>query len=204
MNLVDCLKLNLENARVINLNRGDFLYHEGERPNELYFLTTGIVGLFHLSESGKETFLRVFGEDNLIGHRTFFAEEKYHASAMALTTSVIKVITSEQCEEICFKRPELLKQVTKSLAKDVGSAELRLAGLQDKTAEKRIKESLVFLKHKYPNKVWTRKEIAEYSCSTYETVTRIMTKLESNSIICKEGRDFKILKLDKMLDSSKS
>ncbi len=200
MDLIECLKPNLEKAREIHLNRGDFLYHEGETPQELYFLTKGIVGLFHLSESGKETFLRVFGENNLIGHRTYFAEEDYHASAMALSPSVIKVITTEQCNEICLKNPELLKQVTKSLAKDVGSAELRLAGLQDKTAEKRIKESLVFLKHKYPKKVWTRKEIAEYSCSTYETVTRVMTKLENKSIICKEGRDYKILNLDKMLE----
>ena len=85
------------------------------------------------------------------------------------------------------------------MAKDLGKAELRMAGLLDKTAHKRITESLVFLKLKHPDYVWTRREIGEYSGSTLETVARVMTILEKKNLIEKCGRDFKILDTNKLL-----
>ena len=69
------------------------------------------------------------------------------------------------------------------MAKDLGEAELRMAGLQDKTANIRIAESLVYLKLKHPKHIWTRKEIAEFSGSTFETVTRVMTLLSNAGLL---------------------
>ena len=87
----------------------------------------------------------------------------------------------------------------KSIAKDLGSAEIRLAGQQDKSTNQRIAESLIFLKLKYPDVVWTRKEIGEYSCSSHESVARFMTKYENLGLIRKVGRDFEIINKEKLL-----
>jgi CRP-like cAMP-binding protein len=40
--------------------KGEVIYHEGDTPKNLYFLKVGLIGLFHISESGKESFLRIF------------------------------------------------------------------------------------------------------------------------------------------------
>ena len=179
--------------------RNQIIYHEGDLPKYLYFIVSGLVGLFHISEDGKETFFRVFGKDDIFGHRSFFAEEPYHASSVALTPVKLAVIATEECNRICKDNPELIKNIASMMAKDLGKAELRMAGLLDKTAHKRISESLVYLKLKHPDYVWTRKEIGEYSGSTFETVTRVMTILEKKKLIEKQGRDFKILNPDKLL-----
>jgi CRP-like cAMP-binding protein len=76
------------------------------------------------------------------------------------------------------------------VSRDLGNAELRLSGLQDKSAMTRIIEAMVFLKLKHPDYTWTRKEIAEFSGSTFETVTRVMSRLADEGLIVKEGRDF--------------
>ncbi|MAX67290.1 MAG: Crp/Fnr family transcriptional regulator [Bacteriovoracaceae bacterium] len=193
------LKEIIPNYKNITLKKGEILYHEGDKPEYVYFLESGLVGLFHISENGSETFLRVFSPNNILGHRSFFAEENYHATSMALCPTKIVAISKEQCQNTCSQDPSFLKNITRILAKDLREAELRLAGLQDKTAGQRIAESLVYLKLKYPQKTWTRKEIAEYSCSTYETVTRLMTKAEKEDIIKKIGRDFEILDIQKLL-----
>lgn len=193
------LKPYIEVSRSRELKRGEILYHEGDTPKSIYFVESGLIGLFHVAESGKETFLRVFGKDFVLGHRSYFAEEKYHASAIALTKTKIVTIDEDHCQRICQDNPQLLKSMTKILARDLGVAELRLAGLQDKSANIRITEALIYLKLKYPDQTWTRKEIAEYSCSTYETVTRVMTKLEEMALIKKSGRDYDILDQDRML-----
>lgn len=168
-------------------------------PKNLYFVETGLIGLFHIAESGKETFLRVFGDKCIFGHRSFFASEKYHATTIALADSTVKTISIDKCNDFLDSNPDKLRLITKRIAIDLGAAEIRLAGQQDKSANQRIAESLIFLKYKYPDVVWTRKEIGEYSCSSHESVARFMTKYESLGLIKKIGRDFEILDKNKLL-----
>ncbi len=189
----------IEKKSEIEFKRNQIIYHEGDEPKNLYFIVSGLVGLFHISESGKETFFRVFGKDDILGHRSYFAEEPYHASSIALTPVVLAVISKEECKRICEVNPDLIREVIRNISQDLGQAELRLAGLFDKTAHKRISESLVYLKLKHPNYVWTRKEIAEYAGTTFETVARVMTQLEKQNLIKKEGRDFSIINHEQLL-----
>lgn len=187
-------------TKKLKLKRGQIIYHQGDNPNEIYLVDSGIIGLFHISETGKETFLRVFKKDSIFGHRSFFAESPYHATSVALTDCEITVVPKSTCDEICSKQPALLKEVTKLISRSLADAELRLSGLLDKSANMRITESLIFFKLKYPEKVWTRKEIADFSGSTYETVTRVMTELDSHGLIHKEGRDFTIENTEELLN----
>lgn len=183
--------------------RGDFIYKEGQDPQQLYFVESGIIGLFHLSESGKETFLRIFGEKQIFGHRSLFAQTSYHASSIALTNSTVSTISESEFSKIYNETPKLLREITKTMALSLGESELRLAGLLDKTAKARIVEGLVYFKLKYPDHLWTRKEVADFSGSTYESVTRVMTQLSKEGLITKEGRDFSIPEIQKLLLFSK-
>ncbi|MCB9091449.1 MAG: Crp/Fnr family transcriptional regulator [Halobacteriovoraceae bacterium] len=193
------LKPHVQESREHHFKRGEIIYHEGDTPQNIYFIESGLVGLFHIAESGKETFLRVFGTNSILGHRSYFANEPYHATAIALAPSLLISITKEECSRICRESPSLLKEVTSQLAKDLKTAELRMAGLQDKSVHQRIAESLVFLKLKHPDHTWTRKEIAEYSGSTFETVARAMSLFEKEGLIKKQGRDFEIFDPQKLI-----
>lgn len=184
---------------VQQLERNDILYHQDDTPQFIYFIKKGLVGLFHITENGKETFLRVFSDKAMLGHRSYFAEQNYHATAICLSKTEIIKVPKEKCEEVCATNPSFLKMVLKRVATDLAEAELRLSHIQDKTAKQRIAEALLFLKLKYPDITWTRKEIAEYSSSTHESVARLMTELEELKIIKKIGRDFEILDKDKLL-----
>ncbi|MAZ49484.1 MAG: hypothetical protein CME65_13070 [Halobacteriovoraceae bacterium] len=191
----------LTRSNTKSLKRNQIIYHEGDKADGIYFVESGMVGLFHISENGKETFLRVFGPKSMFGHRSFLAKEKYHATTMALTATTIKHISSEQVEQAINQSPELLRSILEKVARDLGAAEIRMAGLQDKTTNQRIAESMLFLKYKYPTTVWTRKEIGEYSGSTHESVARFMSYCESEGIIKKHGRDFEILDEQKLLNN---
>ncbi|WP_372655982.1 Crp/Fnr family transcriptional regulator [Halobacteriovorax sp.] len=183
-----------------NYKRGEIIYSQDSTPTSIYFIESGTVGLFHNSSNGKEVFLRVFGEDSIFGHRSYFANSPYHANSMALRDTNIIIISNEECQRICKEHPELLMEMVSHLAKDLGQAELRLAGVHDKSVAQRVSESLVFLKLKYPDQVWTRKEIADFSVTTFESVARVMTLLAENNIIKKDGRDFIINDLDKLIN----
>lgn len=192
----------MTNHQEVTFKKGQMIYQEGEIPKELYLIENGIVGLFSIGQNGKETFLRVFNTKSIFGHRSYLAQTNYHATAIALVDTTVTVISKDQCDQLCSERPELLKEITRMLAVDLGEAELRLAGLFVKSANKRIVESLIYFKLKYPEKIWTRKEIAEYSGSTFETVARVMSILSKEKLIEKNKRDFDIYSLDELLEYS--
>ena len=194
----------LNNPKTLNLKKREILYHQGDVPSSVFIIKKGLMGLFNLSDSGKETFLRTFCENDLIGHRSYLAGENYHATSVALSVAEIIVIGREECEKICFDNPDILLNVAKHLAKDLKNAELRLSGVQDQSAQRRVVESLIFLKLRHPEHVWGRKEIAEHSASTIETVARTLTRLEKENLLLKKGRDLEIDNFDKLLQFSKS
>lgn len=181
------------------LKKGDILYNEGSMPEGVFLIKTGLIGLFHVAPNGKETFLRVFGEGNTIGHRSYFASEVYHASSIALAPTTVEYLSQDKFEEFIKENPEFIRDVLTQVSQDLGLAELRMSGLHDKTAASRIVESILFLKLKYPQQLWTRKNIADFSGSTFETVTRVLNKLEKSNEITKNGRDFTINDPERLL-----
>jgi CRP-like cAMP-binding protein len=180
------------------IKKREILYHEGDTPNSIYLIQKGMVGLFRIAENGKESLLRLFSENNLLGHRSMIAEEEYHATAVALTDVELLVISKEEWSKL-IQIPEINSKLLKQLASDLGHSELRLAGLVDKPAKLRIVESLIFLKLKHAGHIFTRKEIAEFAGSTTETTARVMSELESSSLLVKDGRDYIIPDPEKAL-----
>lgn len=204
IDLNTAIQKHLSSGSTQELKRGDILYHAGDPPEAIYWVEQGLLGLFFISENGKESFLRVFSPGSLMGHRAIHAQEPYHASSIALSTCKVHRVNKNEYLRLFHDEAELLDNVVKQLASDLREAELRLAGLGEKAANQRICESLVFLKLKYPEQKWTRKEIAEYSGSTFETVTRVMSRLEQLSLIKKERRDFQLIDAEKLIAAGKT
>jgi len=202
--LLDILKEELPHFTARQYKRNQIIYNEGDAPGGIYFIESGIIGLFHVSESGHETLLRVFSKNYIFGHRSVIAQENYHASSICLTPSKIYYISAAKFKDLYNRNPEILFEISKILAKELRSSELRLSGLQDKSANRRIVESLVFLKLKHPKYTWTRKEIADFAGSTLESVVRVMTTLQELELIEKKGRDFDVYDFDKLLSYSKT
>ncbi len=202
--IFDTLKQHISMPTPIEYKRGEIIYHEGETPENIWLLEEGLVGLFHITESGRETFLRVFGERYILGHRSTLAGEAYHANAVALTTSRLYKLKASDFIDVVCKEGELLLEISKVLARDLRQAEEKLAGITDKTAPQRIVEALLYLRFRHPDQAWTRKEIAEFSSSTMETVTRVMAQLENEGLLIKDKRRFDLPNPQKVVDWSHS
>ncbi len=198
--LYELIENELPSFRKRQFKRNEIVYNEGDSPRNIYLIESGIIGLFHISETGHETLLRVFSKKYIFGHRSLIANENYHASAMCLTSSTLYEISESEFRAFCAKNPDFLFEVARILAKELRSSELRLSGHHDKSANRRIIESLIFLKLKHPNYIWTRKEIAEFAGSTFESVVRVMSSLQEEGHISKKGRDFDINDLDRLME----
>lgn len=200
--LYELLSTELNRLKKREFKRNEEVYNQGDFPRSLYLIESGIIGLTHTSEKGHETLFRVFSKGYVFGHRSLLAGETYHARALCLTPAVIYEISEQKFKDIYQKKPEILRALAEILAKELGSSELRMADLQDKSAHHRIVESLVFLKLKHPDYTWTRKEIADFAGSTLESVVRVMSAMQESGLLLKEGRKFHILDCELALKSA--
>lgn len=172
---------------------GEFIYREGEKPENIFLIVDGLVGLVNMSMGGQETLLRVFGNDYIFGHRSLIAQENYHASALVLRKTNVITLCFHSPQDIIDNMPEFFPYISMILAKELKYAEQRFSDLTSKKVTSRIIESLLFLKSRYPDYKWTRREIGEFCGAQTETVTRALTKLEKEGLIEKKGRDILIV-----------
>lgn len=184
-----------------DVKKGDILYREGESPRGLYYVCKGLFGLSLISENGAESLVRIFPSCSYIGHRSYLADEPYHATAQALKASEIIFFPKDIAHKILVQNPEVLMAIAKLMAFDLKVAETRLNDMIGKRAFARVAEALIFLKHKNEEFPWTRREIGEFCGVKTETVSRVLGDLEDQGHIKKEGRLIKIVNEEALLDA---
>ena len=65
----------LLDKKIKEFKRSQIIYHEGDIPTQVYFVESGMIGLFHISETGKETFFRrIFGRTSIFNDPTSQAQ----------------------------------------------------------------------------------------------------------------------------------
>jgi CRP-like cAMP-binding protein len=193
-----------EIAQVRIVTKGQNVYEKDETPAGIYYIESGLVGLLGLAPNGNETLHRVFGEHYFFGHRSFITGDKYHATAMALAASKLMFFPFSSIAQLEEKYPKLLTHLAQVLGRELRQAEERYNDLTGKRVINRIIEALIFLKNRYPEYQWTRREIGEFCGAKTETVTRVLTQLEKEGFIEKDGRDINILNAQSLLTFSEN
>lgn len=183
-------------------SKGDVLYNKGDKPSGVYYIKEGIIGLINLAPNGTESLLRVFGEKFFIGYRSFLVNEEYHATSISLSNVKLVYLPFENAQAILDRCPKMLLHLSQMLSRDLRIAEERFNDLTGKRAINRIIESLVFLKQRQPEYQWTRREIGEFCGAKTETVTRVLTQLEKEGFIEKDGREIFIKDNNALLEYS--
>lgn len=179
-------------GRVKKISKGHYLYNKDDKAQGIFYIEKGLIALVNLAANGSESLLRVFGDRLFIGYRSFIAGESYHASALALTNLEVVHLPFTDCEQLLALNSQLYIYITKKLARDLRVSEERFNDLTGKRVINRVIESLIFLKIRQPDYPWTRKEIGEFCGAKTETVTRVLSMLEKNDLIIKDGRHIKI------------
>lgn len=194
----------LNQAITIKLKKGDSLYQRGDKPNGFYFIKSGLMAITDVSPNGNESLLRVYSENFFIGHRSFIAEEVYHANSIALEESEVLRLPFSGIERLQSEFPKVLLHISQMLARDLRISEERFNDLTGKRVMSRIIDSLLFLQRRKPDYLWTRREIGEFCGAKTETVTRSFGKLEKLGLLEKDNREIIVPNTDKLLEFKNS
>ncbi|MBI1909490.1 MAG: Crp/Fnr family transcriptional regulator [Deltaproteobacteria bacterium] len=192
--------------------KGQTIFYEGNQAYGLYCVFTGRVKLYKTGIDGRQQIVRIAGPGALLGYRSLFAEEPYHATAEALEEATICCIDKNAFFPLISKNPELAVNLIKKLAKELRQAEDLATSIAQRSVRERMAELLLILKETYGKTVkkgiqidlkLSREEMGEMIGITQETAIRLLSEFKKDGLIDVQEREITILDPKALLETAR-
>ncbi|AJR09076.1 putative cAMP-binding protein - catabolite gene activator and regulatory subunit of cAMP-dependent protein kinase [Photobacterium gaetbulicola Gung47] len=180
------------------------VYRSGVTAKGFYYVDEGLVGLYQVSETGKESLLRIYGPGSFFGYRSLFTNQHYPSTARAMLDSKIVHVDVNDFKSLDLAAPCLADFLMKEVCAELGEAEKRLMQFNAFSAKKRILDTIYYVFHTYPEYPWTYREIGEYSGTDTTTVIRYCKTLKESGILESNSRKPLPVSLHQLADYRKS
>lgn len=185
---------------------GQTLFAEGDDADAVFEIVQGIMKLYKLLPDGRRQIMGFVSTTNMIG---FAQEDAYLYTAEAVTEVSLSRYPRGQFERLVDEVPGFARRVLAARSQDLHSAQDQMLLLGRKTAVERIATFLLHLAKlqagpQATNNIhvpMTRCDIADYLGLTIETVSRTLSKLKSERVIClPSATEIKLMNRDRLED----
>lgn len=163
--------------------KGDTLYTQGQIGCGFWYLDSGIIGLYHTLDCGKDTLVRVYQAGNWFGFISLFGNTQHHCCARILQNATLSHVIPHENRVFMHSYPNFVDMLIRQLAASLADAEHRLAWIARHPARHRVLSSLWYLTQRYPNYEWAWHEVAEFAGCETETALRFSKELKQAGIL---------------------
>ena len=187
-------------ALLKHLEKGDYLFHEGDASRGFYIVQTGAINVHRVSTAGKEQVIHVFRAGESFAEATLATETGYPADARALESSQVLMVQKADFIALLRRHPELALRMLGSM-----SQHLRvLVGLLDDLTLKDVETRLAnWLIKRCPDATgtkpvqvelgMTKRVLAAELGTVSETFSRTLAKFREQQLIAVKGRQVTVL-----------
>lgn len=184
-----------KNRPVSKYKKKEVIFHTGDTPHYLYFLSQGSVKVFKTHDDGKEFITNVYKAGDFFGHVSLFEQKPYTDSALVLEESEVIKIPKDDFLSLINKNRDVSQKFIKLLSNQVEDQEKQILRLAYDTVRKRTAEALLQLV-KTPGKTSvkvTRDDLANMVGTATETVIRCLAEFKEDGFIEVSGREILVL-----------
>jgi CRP-like cAMP-binding protein len=190
----------MRTSQLLNLDKGDNLFHQGEQAHSFYFVISGAIKIYRLTPDGQE---KVF---EVIGNRQTFAEAMmlmdtpdYVASAQALCATQVYRFSNASYMRLLEANQRLAFALLGKLSVRLHQRINEIETLSLKNATHRVVRYLMTQLARVPEAgdsfelPMAKQLIAGHLSIQPETFSRIMRRLIDEAILTQDGRQITIL-----------
>lgn len=202
----------ISKQKITNLyKKGQTLFAEGNHPHGIFCISSGNIKLTQQGNDGKETLVRVVTKGDVLGHRSLFSDDAYHATATAMEDTRVCFIDKSFIMQMIRAEPSIAMNVIEKLSRDMGSAEHRISSMHTKNVRERLAELFLMLKESHGIKEdtrtridlrLTREEMATMIGTAPETLIRFITEFKDEGLIEQEGKTLYVVNTQKLTEWS--
>ncbi len=161
--------------------------------------------------AGRQQILRIAGPGDILGYRSLFADEPYHATAEVLEAAEICCIDKNAFFSVLSTNPSLSLSIIKKIAIELRNAETLATSIAQRPVRERMAELLLTLKQSYGRPVkkgvvidlkLSREEMAEMIGVTQETAIRLLSDFRKEGMIEVREREITVVNTPSLLDTA--
>lgn len=190
------------------VKKGTVLFNSGDPLSGIYFIKSGFIKLYRVSDDGRDTVIYLTGSGNLLGLRALISKDaRAHHYTEALTDCQIINMTREELFQILSAHPEHLVDLGYAFIERLNHAERRVEGFISSDTKERIANFLLDITLRFGKKSGnnillplplTHQRIAEFVGAYRETVTLAVNELEEMGVIKNQRGKITIINLNKL------
>jgi len=194
---------------VKSLEKGDYLFHEGDPASGFYIVQRGAVNVHRVTATGKEQIIHVFRVGESFAEVALATESGYPADARALEPTQVLLVQKAGILELLRRQPELALRMLGSMSSHLRVLVGQLEDLTLKDVETRLANWLVKRCPRpatnHPVRIQlagTKRILAAELGTVSETFSRTLAKFREQELINVKGRILTVLsprKLEQLL-----
>jgi len=179
-------------------NKGKIVFSEGDDGSGFYVIAEGSIKIYKVSIEGKEQILHIYGPGDPFGEVPVFSGQRFPANAQTLLKSHLLFFPRSNFIDLISKNPSLCLNMLAVLSMRLRQFTLQVENLSLKEVPGRLASYLVYLadEQKTGNSVSlpiSKGQLASLLGTIPETLSRILSKMNSQSLIEVNGRNVAIL-----------
>lgn len=189
------------------LNKGDYLFHEGDPSVGFFVVQTGSLTVHRVTSAGKEQVIHVFRAGDSFAEATLAIASGYPADARALENSRVLMVQKREFVALLHHQPELAVRMLGSMAMHLRVLVARLDDLTAKDVETRLAHWLVKRCPQPPQTKphtlelsMTKRALAAELGTVSETFSRTLAKFRDQELITVKGKSICVLCPQKLAD----
>ena len=179
----------------------DVIFREGDFPHYLYYIETGKVKTYKISEEGKEFILSVLGPGDYFGYRALLLDTNHTEFAACLEDVKLRLVTRDTFQKLLFGDKQVAGSFVRLLANEVSDKESELLHLAYDTVRRRVVDKLLMLADSYEGEDYfkvVRNDLAGLVGTASESVIRILSEFKKDGVIDIKTQGIKILDRKKL------
>jgi len=192
---------NIADVTVVKaLEKGEYLFHEGDPAHGFYIVQRGAVNVHRVTASGKEQVIHVFRTGDSFAEIAVVSPTGYPADARAQEASQILLVQKEGIFELLKRQPELALRMLGSMSSHLRVLVGQIEDLTAKDVETRLANWLI---KRCPNPhgeasvkielTITKRMLAAELGTVSETFSRTLAKFREQKFITVKGKVLTVL-----------
>lgn len=185
---------------VKSLDKGEYLFHEGDRAHGFYVVQRGAINVHRVNAAGKEQIIHVFRSGESFAEVALASERGYPADARAIEPTQVLLVQKDGILALLKRQPELALRMLGSMSSHLRVLVSQLEDLTLKDVETRLANWLV---KRCPNPqseqparielTMTKRVLAAELGTVSETFSRTLAKFREQKLLAVKGKTIMVL-----------
>ena len=192
-----------DNGKPFDFKQDDIIYKEGQNSNYIFLVIKGVIKCYKFDEQGKELTTALHKEDDLFGYTSFIQNIPYQESAATIKDTKLVGVTKEQLKDVLDSNHKITLELIQLLTDDLKAVKNQLLEMAYSSVSKKTASTILKFAEKLNRKPdqpirISRNDLSSVAGIATESLIRTMSNFKKQGIIEIEGRNIKILDLNKL------